>query len=144
MSKASMREMIIRHEGYRDEVYLCPNLFPTIGVGHKLTEKDTFKKGVKYPKETLMKILDTDIANAEFYSRMLVGDWDLPEVAKEVITMMIFQIGNHGITKFKKFLKALKEKDYATAKLEMLDSKWARSDSPHRAQELADIIGNLG
>ena len=58
--------------------------------------------------------------------------------------MMIFQIGNHGITKFKKFLKALEEKDYATAKLEMLDSKWARSDSPHRAKELADIIGNLG
>ena len=144
MSKVSMREMIIRHEGYRDEVYLCPTGHPTIGVGHKLTEKDTFKKGVKYPKETLMKILGTDIANAEFYSRLLVGNWNLPEPAREVITMMIFQIGNHGITKFKKFLKALEEKDYATAKLEMLDSKWARSDSPHRAKELADIIGNLG
>ena len=144
MSKSSMRDMIIRHEGFRNEVYLCPTGHPTIGVGHKLTEKDTFKKGVKYPKETLMKILDTDIANAEFYSRLLVGSYDLPEVAKEVITMMIFQIGNHGITKFKKFIKALQEKDYATAKLEMLDSKWARSDSPHRAQELADIIGNLG
>ena len=144
MSKVSMREMIIRHEGYRNEVYLCPTGHPTIGVGHKLTEKYNFKKGVKYPKEQLMAILDTDIANAEFYSRLLVGNWNLPEPAREVITMMIFQIGNHGITKFKKFLKGLEEKDYATAKLEMLDSKWARSDSPHRAKELADIIGNLG
>ena len=144
MSKADMRDMIIRHEGYRNEVYLCPTGHPTIGVGHKLTEKDNFKKGVKYPKEQLMAILDTDIANAEFYSRLLVGNWNLPEPAREVITMVIFQIGNHGITKFKKFIKALEEKDYATAKLEMLDSKWARSDSPHRAKELADIIGNLG
>ena len=144
MSKAYMRDMIIRHEGYRNEVYLCPTGHPTIGVGHKLTEKDNFNKGVKYPKEQSMAILDTDIANAEFYSRLLVGNWNLPEPAREVITMMIFQIGNHGITKFKKFLKGLEEKDYATAKLEMLDSKWARSDRPHRAKELADIIGNLG
>ena len=37
MSKADMREMIIRHEGYRDELYLCPTGHTTIGVGHKLT-----------------------------------------------------------------------------------------------------------
>lgn len=141
--KETLVEMIKRHEGFSNVIYKCPNFFDSIGYGHKITKNDNFKHGVKYSKETLTKVLETDIANAQFYMRMLVGTWDLPKVAKDIVTCMIFQIGSGGIQKFKKFLKALKEHNFLECKKEMLDSKWARSDSPHRALELANLMGDL-
>ena len=53
---------------------------------------------------------------------------------------MIYQIGFSGVRKFKKTIRYIKEDNFSLAAEEMLDSKWARSDSPNRAKELSDII----
>ena len=37
----------------------------------------------------------------------------------------------------------MKNEKWADAANEMLDSKWARSDSPNRAKELSDIVLSL-
>ena len=34
------RSLIVRHEGFRRNIYVCPAGHKTIGVGHKLTEKE--------------------------------------------------------------------------------------------------------
>ena len=52
---------------------------------------------------------------------------------------MIFQLGIGNVMKFKKMIAALQEKDFETASLEMLDSRWA-SQTPSRAEKLSLIV----
>ena len=52
---------------------------------------------------------------------------------------MCFQLGKRGVQKFVKMLLALEERDYKTASLEMLDSKW-HSQTPKRCKELSQLM----
>ena len=63
-----------------------------------------------------------------------------PEDVQGVIVEMVFQMGFVGTMKFKKMVGHLKQRNYEGASEEMLDSKWARSDSPNRARRLAQIM----
>ena len=53
---------------------------------------------------------------------------------------MCFQLGKGGTKKFVKMLLALEERDYKSASLEMLDSKWNKQ-TPKRCQEISRIMG---
>lgn len=57
-----------------------------------------------------------------------------------MLIKMAFQMGGHGLAKFKKTKEALKNNDFIKAEIELLDSKWAKHDSPRRAEELAAVI----
>ena len=57
--------------------------------------------------------------------------------AKEVLCEMIYQMGFSGVSKFKNMIKALQNRDYKLASIEMLDSRWAKQ-TPNRAKELSD------
>lgn len=86
-----------------------------------------------------------DSARAEIYEAMqkapnLVGAhvWsELSEVRRDVLFIMVYQLGFAGTTKFKNTVLAIKRDDFDTVYTEMLDSKWARNDSPRRALCLA-------
>ena len=52
-------------------------------------------------------------------------------------------IGVSAFGKFKKTIYLLAHKDYRGASSEMLDSKWARTDTPGRAKELSDRLANV-
>ena len=54
-----------------------------------------------------------------------------------------YQLGVSGFNKFKKTIFLLAHKDYKGASTEMLDSKWARVDTPARAKELSDRMKNI-
>ena len=43
--------------------------------------------------------------------------------------------------KFKNMIKALQNRDYKQASIEMLDSRWAKQ-TPNRAKELSDAMAN--
>ena len=49
-------------------------------------------------------------------------------------------MGAEGLLGFRRMLTALAVGNYHGAAKEMLDSKWARSDSPSRAERLAKIM----
>jgi len=53
---------------------------------------------------------------------------------------MIYQIGFSGVKKFRKTIQYIKDDNFLMASEEMLDSKWAKSDSPNRAKELSEIV----
>ena len=53
---------------------------------------------------------------------------------------MNYQLGVTAFSKFKKTIYLLANKDYKGASVEMLDSKWARDDTPRRAKELSDRL----
>ena len=133
----NLKEMIIKHEGHEARVYKCPNGFDTIGYGFAI--KDLFMD-----KEIADLILDKHIrailANIEANDDWDQWFWDKPQGVKEVLVNMIYQMGFSGVRKFKKTIKYIREDKLLLAGEEMLDSKWARSDSPNRAKELSDII----
>ena len=136
----NLKEMIIKHEGHEARVYKCPNGFDTIGYGFAI--KDLFMD-----KEIADLILDKHIrailANIEANDDWDQWFWDKPQGVKEVLVNMIYQMGFSGVRKFKKTIKYIREDKLLLAGEEMLDSKWARSDSPNRAKELSDIIKSL-
>ena len=53
---------------------------------------------------------------------------DLPCVPEEIIIEMVYQMGETGVSKFKKMFKALKQepKNYKEAADQMMDSRWAK------------------
>tara|TARA_Y100001938_G_scaffold150173_1_gene239938 strand:- start:1045 stop:1467 length:423 start_codon:yes stop_codon:yes gene_type:complete len=133
----NLKEMISKHEGFEPRVYKCPNGYDTIGYGFAI--KDLFMD-----KEVADLILDKKIrgilASIEANEDWDTWFWDKPKNVKEVLINMIFQIGFTGVRKFKKTIQYIKDDNFLMAGEEMLDSKWARSDSPNRAKELSDII----
>ena len=134
----NLKEMIIKHEGHETRVYKCPNGFDTIGYGFAI--KDLF-----FDKETCDFILDKKIKGILGGIMADEDDWDTwfwdkPKGVKEVLINMIYQMGFSGVKKFRKTIQYIKDDNFLMASEEMLDSKWAKSDSPNRAKELSDII----
>ena len=137
----NLKEMIIRHEGHKARVYKCPNGFDTIGYGFAI--KDLF-----FDKETSDFVLDKKIRG--ILGRISADEndwdtwfWDKPQGVKEILINMIYQMGFSGVKKFKKTIQYIKKDKLLLAGEEMLDSKWARSDSPNRAKELSEILKSL-
>ena len=129
--------MIAKHEGYEPRVYKCPNGYDTIGYGFAI-------KDLYMDKEIADLILDKKIrgilASIEANEDWDSWFWDKPQNVKEVLINMIFQIGFTGVRKFRKTIQYIKDDNFLLAGEEMLDSKWAKSDSTNRAKELSDII----
>ena len=140
MSKESLKEKIKIHEGFRDMIYLDTLNKKTIGYGHLIVHEDKFVEGKAYPKEELEALFDKDFEKGwnlmvqfcEVNNLRYISD-----DAKEILCEMIFQMGYSGVGKFKNMIKALQNRDYTKASIEMLDSRWAKQ-TPNRAKELSD------
>ena len=130
-------ETVKKHEGFRARPYKCPTGHDTIGYGFKMSDL--------YIEEDIAHEMLVRILSHKEKQMRDTFDWidDMPVLIQEVVLNMCFQMGVHGVSKFKKMIKAMKKEDWATASNEMLDSKWARTDSPHRAKELSDIVLSL-
>ena len=62
-----------------------------------------------------------------------------PQHVKDALINMNFNLGIHRLLGFKKMIMALIEKDYTTAAMEALDSKWAIQVG-QRAKDIALMI----
>lgn len=123
--------MIKRHEGYRGYVYIDTEGIPTGGWGH------AFHAGSRITESVAEQFLDQDVAMAiDDYDSMKL---DLDVVRRAVLIDMLFNLGLPKLREFEKFLAALGKRDYRTAKIEMLDSKWA-GQVGRRAFELAEMM----
>ena len=133
----SLKEQIAKHEGYEPKVYKCTNGYDTIGYGFAI-------KDLYMDKEVADLILDQKIN--KLLKRISAdedwGDWFLekPQAIQEVLINMIYQIGFSGVKRFRKTIQYIKDDNFLMAGEEMLDSKWAKSDSPNRAKELSEIV----
>ena len=63
-------------------------------------------------------------------------------VSRVVLVCMAYQLGPAGLSGFKKFLTHLANKDLPNSGVEMLDSKWAKTDSPKRAERMKNVLVN--
>ena len=104
----------------------------TVGYGHRVLPTDNLKPGQQITQAQADKFFEHDFniakTKAEAYNYR-------PEVTG-ILTNMIFQLGDQGVRNFRKMHQALANKDYATAALEMENSRWHNEQTPDRAKRL--------
>jgi len=124
-------DILERHEGYRADIYLDTEGNPTGGIGHH------FAVGSTLPDHIWRKIFWNDVYVAhQEYEKLGI---DLDDARRDVLVNMIFNMGLPTLLKFKRFLAAVRRGDWGAARLEMLDSRWARQVG-NRALELAEMM----
>ena len=128
---------IKKHEGFSPVVYKCTAGKLTIGFGKRV-------KYLKVTQEQAEEWLKEDLENLK-YVLADKYDWFLPapQEVKDIVMNMAYQLGPTSFSKFKRTIKLFKNKDYEGASIEMLDSKWAREDTPDRAKELSERLASV-
>nr|PMK30649.1 hypothetical protein BCU03_09540 [Vibrio breoganii] len=135
-------EIIKREEGYRRKPYYCSEGYPTIGYGlkigrrHDVLESYTFTMPpaiAEYWLKCHIEELEKIMANHSWYR-------GLNESRQAIIISMAYQLGIGGLFKFKRMIAAIKNNDFEKVKIEALDSKWAKNDTPLRSRRHADVL----
>lgn len=138
----SFTKVIAFEEGFRAKPYKDSLGYPTIGYGIKLANKnaniDHFD--CEIPEPVARMWLESHALKEE--AKLCKYAWfiDQRKDVQDILVSMCYQLGLKGLLGFKKMIAALSVNDMETAASEALDSKWARSDSPKRAQRHARVI----
>jgi lysozyme len=148
-------EKLKSEEGIRIHQYICTGGYPTIGVGTKLplTQEEmemlSEYRGVRfrnpmpdkiYEKEAILLLahrlepLLESLNNLKAYKKCHGHD-----NARVVLVDVSYQLGFTGLKKFKKMLRALENKNFGIASLELLSSKYAKQ-TPNRAKRNAKLL----
>lgn len=130
------RQLISEEEGRKAQPYYDHLGFVTWGIGHLADPR----KPCPIPDHIVDAMFDHDYAEKMLQASTFPGFKDLNEIQQAVIVSMVFQLGFDGVKGFKKFLGAIKQKDYNGAALEGMDSKWARQDTPRRAERQMKML----
>tara|TARA_R100000008_G_scaffold73111_1_gene51475 strand:- start:1057 stop:1467 length:411 start_codon:yes stop_codon:yes gene_type:complete len=133
----SLKESIKKHEGYVGIVYKDSLGIDTIGYGFAI-------KDLELDEDICDMILDRKLKDLESMVK-LKFDWFkyMPPEIKEVVMEMCYQLGVTGVSKFKKTIAYLQNKQWDEASVEMLDSLWAKQ-TPNRAKEMSNRVKKLG
>jgi len=133
-----LKEEIKKEEGYRLEIYLDTEGFPTGGYGHKIIEGEE----IPTTKEGWEELFEKDFQRACEGGMSICGDWPIKDEAKAIIIHMCYQMGEAGVRKFKNALSHLYNQQYKLCASEMLNSRWAQQ-TPNRANRLATEMEGL-
>ena len=124
------------HEGYKPTVYECTEGYDTIGYGFAI--KDLYLSKSVCDIILLEKLKDLQNKIQSRFS------WfsNSPQVVKDVVTNMCYQLGVTGFSKFKKTIYYLETEQYEEASTECLDSLWAKQ-TPNRAKDISGQLASL-
>ena len=120
-------------EGFMPIPYRCTSGKLSIGYGTNIQDGITRDEALLLMRHRLGKVVAALESRLPFWPK-------LTDDRRRVLANMGYQLGILGLMRFKRMLAALERGDYEAAAREMLDSKWARQDSPGRAQELAEML----
>ena len=121
----SITTQLIKDEGKnviagRHIVYTCPALKLTVGYGRNLEDRGLSEAEAMY-------LLSNDIEDCrEEVARTFPFFQHLTPARQDVLTMMCFNLGLNRLLGFKKMIRAIDDKDYREASVQMLDSDWAK------------------
>ena len=124
------------HEGYVSRVYKDSLGIDTIGYGFAIKDLNLEEDICQIILQRKLESLEKQI-NKRF-------EWykDMPQPIKDVVAEMCYQMGVTGVSKFKKTIGFLKNKQWRKASVEMLDSRWA-NQTPGRANELSERVKEM-
>jgi len=141
-----LREQLKIDEGVKYEVYDDHLGYKTFGIGHLVKASDEeygAAVGTPVSEERVNSIFDEDVKIFISESEKLFPNLEsMPREAQQVIVNMCFNMGAPRLAKFKKFIAAMNDEDWATASIEMLDSRWA-DQVGDRANRLSNRIKGI-
>ena len=133
MSYDKAADLIRKHEGFRDHVYIDSVGVPTGGYGH------AFIEGSYIPPYVAERLFYHDFKSAiDDYN---LFNFELDEVRRAVVLNMLFNMGRDRFSKFKKMIKALYARNWNKAATEMVFSKWY-GQVGSRGEELAEMMAS--
>ncbi len=135
--RTSEISQLMMDEGFRKCVYKDSRKLNTIGFGHLMLPNDKFTC-ITYRQAVELLRSDYDYAANSVDSKY---PWAYGEV-RLVLINMTYQMGQTGVSKFKKTLLHLQDEVYDEAAIELLESLWA-SQTEHRALRLAGRIMSI-
>ncbi len=146
MSGNELVTELMNEEGFRKDVYIDPlqvDKVPADVLKWFNENRDMLNLTIGYG--TLMEDISTEMGRAmlEIKLHKKVNEINvlLPDLGNhpsevwDALYLMAYQMGSDGVMKFKKMIKALKEKNYEEAYKQGLDSLWARQ-TPKRAKKV--------
>ena len=130
---AKVREGEVRLKNGNHKLYKCPADHWTIGYGHNLEAHGL-------PENMAGELLRRLMESTQIECEKNVKAWDkLNTPRKSVVIDMVFNMGWSTLSKFKKFLAAMDNENWAEAAIEMQDSKWFRQVGK-RAEILQEMM----
>lgn len=133
MSFSNLREMIMRHEGFREKAYTDSEGILSIAFGRNIQQVGvTREEGLFLLANDIRRVVN-EAADHFYWFKSL----NVPR--QDVVLSMLYNLGLVRFNTFTKFTAALSFQNYDKAATEMLDSKWA-SQVGERAKELAQIM----
>ena len=137
----TLRERLIRHEGYRDCAYEDTLGNPTIGIGHLL--RKPVSEDLCWSREQIDHAFhhDLDRAKTDADHAYGFGFGSLPPQVRDVLTEMAFQLGGAGLSRFRKFLLLIRAGHYQDAADDLLTTRLAQQ-APNRIKELSCLLGS--
>ena len=128
MNKDRLYQQLKEDEGEVLKVYNDHLGYLTFGIGHLITQKDPEAEwpiGEPVSEERVKECFDKDVETSITEIKFMVKDFDdKPDIVQEVLVNMLFNLGYHRLSAFKKFLKAIKKNDWNEAAKEGRDSRW--------------------
>lgn len=134
--KTELKRQLTGDEDRRKTVYKDSKGLDTIAVG-RLVDSNVPGAGLRDDEIDYLLNNDIDDRINELNKRF---PWfqNLDDVRKGVLVNMAFQLGVSGLTGFTKTIGLIHDGMYDAAAAAMLDSKWAKIDSPARAKRLSE------
>ncbi len=128
-------EMLRRHEGVRDKVYLCSAGYETIGVGRNISED-----GLGLSEDEIDYLLNNDIKRVrEELTEEYYWFAGLNDARQDAMIDLSFNLGQTRLRGFVKALEAMSREEFENAADEFMDSKWSEQVGD-RAVEVTEII----
>ena len=139
MYAEDVRDEIIADEGKVLRVYTCSAGHKTCGIGHLILSSDPENDlaiGDEITEDRCSELFSRDLAITLMECERLLSSFSsYPVEVQKIIVNMMFNLGRPRLSKFRKFLAAVKEGDWVRAADEMQDSLWARQ-LPERSGRL--------
>jgi GH24 family phage-related lysozyme (muramidase) len=157
-AQCSVADLISKHEGgFQPHVYndTADPTNPTVGIGFNLNRPDAATAlsgvGADYAKvrtgtadlneQQANTLFGPDVATARSQAASYFSDIAaLVPARQDVLIDMAFNIKPATFLDFTKFHDALVAGDYATASMEMLNSKWARQTKTRAVEDAAMMM----
>lgn len=136
-----VRQLLTEEEGRVLGPYFDHMGFNTFGIGHLCDAR----RPTPIPGQIVDLMFDYDLKDKLAQAQLIPNFRNMNEVRRAVMISMVFQLGfepfdGDGFKDFRAMLAALDIGDYKRAAVEGLDSKWAKIDTPRRAQRQMKML----
>ena len=136
--ESELLQQIKEHEGLVLKPYKCPVGKLTIGYGHNLEDNGLSQSACEY-----ILVEDIEEAKKNLYAVFTKKFFEnLSDKQKIALIDMMFNLGLSRFLTFKKFILAVKNKDFSKASFEIINSR-AYQQNKHRYKKLSEQIKKL-